>query len=138
MSDQIGDLAAPQRWGLPAEAIADLGDRLRRFWGRFRACFKTHTRDSAAHAWTYLRGLLGLASGRNFANIARRINGVDDDGQAVQQFMADSPWSAAAVIQQVQAEIAATPELRQGGVLLLDESADEKAEIGRASCRERV
>jgi SRSO17 transposase len=127
MSDQIGDLNAPQRWGLPAAAIADLGDRLRRFWGRFRTCFKTQTRDSAAHAWTYLRGLLGLASGRNFANIARRVNGVDDDGQDVQQFMSDSPWSAAAVIQQVQAEIAATPELRHGGVLLLDESADEKA-----------
>jgi SRSO17 transposase len=127
MSEQVGDLYAPQRWGLPAEVIADLGDRLRRFWGRFRACFKTQTRDSAAHAWTYLRGLLGLEIGRNFANIARRVNGPDDDGQQVQHFMSDSPWSAAAVIQQVQAEIAATPELGQGGVLLLDESPDEKA-----------
>ena len=30
-------------------------------------------------------------------------------------------------MRQVQAEIAATPALQQGGVLLLDESADEKA-----------
>lgn len=41
--------------------------------------------------------------------------------------MSDSPWSAATVIQQVQAEFAAAPDLRSGGVLLLDESADEKA-----------
>jgi len=127
MSDQVGDVCASQRWGLPVAVIADLGDRLQRFWDRFRPCFKTQTRDSAAHAWTYLRGLLNLKSERNFANIARRVNGVNDDGQAVQQFMSDSPWSAAAVMQQVHAEIAATPELCAGGVLLLDESADEKA-----------
>ncbi len=127
MSDQVGDLWAPQRWGLPAEVIADLGGRLQRFWNRFQACFQTQTRNGSAHAWTYLRGLLGLETARNFANIARRVNGLEDDGQNVQQFMSDSPWSAATVIQQVQAEVAATPELRRGGVLLLDESADEKA-----------
>ena len=127
MSEQVADLGAPQRWGLPVEVTADLGDRLRRFWGRFQACFQTQTRNGSAHAWTYLRGLLGLAIARNFANIARRVNGLADDGQNVQHFMSDSPWSAAVVIQQVQAEVAATPELRRGGVLLLDESANEKA-----------
>ncbi len=117
----------PIRWGLPQEAIADLGDRLRRTWSRFRACFKTKTRDASEHAWTYLRGLVGMDTKRNDANIARRVNGPQDDGQNVQQFMSDSPWSAQAVIQQVQEEIKATPELSRGGVLLLDESADEKA-----------
>jgi SRSO17 transposase len=117
----------PTRWGLPQEAIADLGDRLRRTWSRFRACFKTKTHDASEHAWTYLRGLVGMGTKRNYANIARRVNGPQDDGQNVQQFMSDSPWSAQAVIQQVQQEIKATPELSRGGILLLDESADEKA-----------
>ena len=132
MSEPVDDLYVPQRWGLSAEVIADLGDRLRRFWGRFRPCFQTQTRDSSVHAWTYLRGLLGLEGERNFANIARRVNGLADDGQNVQQFMSDSPWSAATVIRQVQAEVAATPALRHGGIMLLDESADEKAGAKRA------
>jgi SRSO17 transposase len=117
----------PSRWGLPQEAIADLGNRLRQTWSRFRMCFKTQTRDTSGHAWTYLRGLVGMETQRNYANIARRVIGPEDDGQNVQQFMSDSPWSAQAVIQQVQREITATPGLSRGGVLLLDESADEKA-----------
>jgi len=44
----------------------------------------------------------------------------------MQHFMSNSPWQAQTVIQQVQAEVAATPEL-QGGILILDESANEKA-----------
>jgi SRSO17 transposase len=51
----------------------------------------------------------------------------EEDGQNLQQFMSDSPWEAQAVIRQVQREIANTSGLQQGGVLLLDESADEKA-----------
>jgi SRSO17 transposase len=64
---------------------------------------------------------------RNYANIARQVINPQEDGQNVQQFMSDSPWEAQAVIQKVQQEIAGTAGLQQGGVLLLDESADEKA-----------
>ena len=64
---------------------------------------------------------------RNYANIARQVIDPQEDGQNVQQFMSDSPWEAQAVIQKVQQEIAGTAGLQQGGVLLLDESADEKA-----------
>jgi SRSO17 transposase len=120
-------LYLPERWGLPKEAVASLGNRLRDSQTRYQSCFKTKTRDSAEHAGTYLRGLLGMKTGRNYANIARRVTDPDEDGQNLQQFMSDSPWEAQAVIRQVQREIMATPELQQGGVLLLDESADEKA-----------
>ena len=122
------DVFDPQRWGLPTEAVADLGNRLRRFWSRFRYCFNTQTRDSSEYAWFYMRGLLTMETERNFANIARRVIDPDDDGQNLQQFMSDSPWPSQPVVQQVQKEIAATPGLNTGGVLILDESAEEKAD----------
>ncbi len=81
-----------QRWGLPQEAIADLADRLRRIWTRFRDCFTTKTRDTSEYAFTYLRGLLTMDTERNYANIARRVIDPKDDGQNIQQFMSDSPW----------------------------------------------
>ena len=65
-----------------------------------------------------------MKEGRNFDNIGRQT-GIP--GQNVQHFMSNSPWSAQTVCQRVQAEIAAKPGLDQGGVLLLDESGDEKA-----------
>lgn len=61
---------------------------------------------------------------RNFAHIGRTLHG--DDGQALQQFMSDSPWQAQAVFRQIQADLATTPALA-GGTLILDETAEEKA-----------
>ena len=116
----------PQRWGLPAEAVADLANRLRRVWSRFRDCFKTKTRDTSQYALAYLRGLLIMETKRHFTNIARRVIDPGDDGQNLQQFMSDSPWSAQSVFDQIQAEIRQRPEL-QGGMLTLDESGDKCA-----------
>jgi len=61
---------------------------------------------------------------RNFANIARRVIDPEDDGQNLQQFISDSPWSGQAVFDQIQAEIRERPEL-QGGMLTLDESGNK-------------
>lgn len=126
------ELFDPDRWGLPADAVASLAERLHALWTRFRPCFKTTTRDASFHAWVYLRGVLTMTSKRTFANIARRVGEPADDGQALQQFMSDSPWSAQAVISQVQAELAASPALHHGGMLILDESADAKAGLHSA------
>jgi SRSO17 transposase len=120
-----GALHDPRRWGLSAEAIGTLGERLYAFWHRFRGCFKTGTRDTSGRAYDYLRGQLTMDGERNFANIARHLTG--DDGQALQHFMSTSPWSGPAVFDQIQAEIMATPALAYGSTLILDESADEKA-----------
>lgn len=128
MSDKETErLNDPTQWGLPPEAIADLGSRLHQFWERFSGCFKTKTRNAAGQAWVYLQGLILMNTGRNFANIDRRVTAPDGDGQGVQQFMSDSPWLAQSPIQQVQREIRDSPELQHGGVALLDESSDEKA-----------
>jgi SRSO17 transposase len=121
-----GVILDPQRWGLPMEALANLADRLQQVWSRFQACFKTRTRDPSKHAWSYLRGLLTMRTGRNYTNIARRVIGPEDDGQNFQQFMSDSPWSAGAVFDQIQAEVRQRPELK-GGMLTLNESGDKKA-----------
>jgi SRSO17 transposase len=125
------DVFDRQRWGLPKEAVADLADRLRGIWSRFRGCFRTKTRDTSENAWVYLRGLLTMESERNFSNIARRVLGIDDDGQNLQQFMSDSPWPGQEVFDQIQEEIQQRPELA-GGMLTLDESGDECAGAQKA------
>lgn len=63
---------------------------------------------------------------RNFANIERRVK-PGADGQDLQHFMTDSPWPSQAVYKQIQRDIKRKPTLREGGVLILDESADKKA-----------
>jgi SRSO17 transposase len=118
-------LYCPNRWGLPAPLVADLGARLHRFWQRFHHCFRSRTRNSSMLAHDYLRAQLTIERERNFTNIERRLRG--GDGQRLQHFMSYSPWSGAAVFEQIRHEIVATPELREGGTLILDESADEKA-----------
>ena len=126
------DIFDPERWGLPVAAVTGLAERLHALWTRFRPCFTTTTRDGSPHAWVYLRGLLTMSSKRTFANIARRVVDPADDGQALQQFMSDSPWSVQSVIAHVQAELAACPTLHHGGMLILDESADAKAGLHSA------
>jgi SRSO17 transposase len=101
-----------------------LADDLVGFWARFRHCFWTQTRDQSPNAYHYLSGLLRMTEKRTFAGIGRTTG---QSGDSIQHFMTNSPWSAGDVYNQVQAEIAATPELRTGGMLLLDESADAKA-----------
>lgn len=123
---EADSIFAPRRWGLSAETITGLGERLHQVWERFRPRFKSRTQDPSAHAWTYLNGLLKMDTKRNFANIARRVQGPADDGQALQNFMSDAPWDAQGVFDQIQRELQARPALR-GGMLTLDESAAERA-----------
>ena len=108
---------------MPQEAVSDLAGRLRRVWSRFRDCFKTATRDTRENAWVYLGGLLTLATKRNYSNIVRRVVGVYEDGQSLQQFMSDSPWAGENVFRQIQREIPQRPGLA-GGMSTLDESGD--------------
>ena len=77
-----------------------------------------------------LRGQLPMDKDRLYAEIARQMEG--QDGQAMQHFMSNSPWSSAGVYHQIQTDIGVTPQLSQGSWLILDESADEKAGIQSA------
>ena len=66
-----------------------------------------------------------MESDRNFAGIANSMENAD--GQAMQHFMSNSPWSGQGVYEQIQAEIKEKPELHPGSASILDEYADEKA-----------
>ena len=125
-SSEEDALFCQNRWGLPTEAVADLAERLRRVWKRFRHCFTTQTWDTSKYAFVYLRGLLTMDTQRNYANISRRIISLADDGQNLQHFMSDSPWPACAVFRQIQTEITQRTELA-GGILTLDESGDKRS-----------
>jgi DDE superfamily endonuclease len=66
-----------------------------------------------------------MANDRNFAGIANNMEAAD--GQALQHFMSNSPWSGQRVFEHIREEIKEKPELHSGTVLILDEYADEKA-----------
>lgn len=115
----------PKRWGLPQRLVGKLAEKLADFWGRFSCCFRTRTHDTSAHGRQYLEGLLRMDSDRNYANIARSAE-PGADGQNLQHFMSDSPWSASGVFDGIQQSIKERSAWR-GGMLTLDESGDEKA-----------
>jgi SRSO17 transposase len=130
------DVLDPERWGLPQAAVQGLGQELHDLWERYHDCFTTKTRDTSSWALVYLRGLLLLPTERNYANIARCVVDPDDDGQALQQFMSDSPWPAPSVFARIQEDISRQRALR-GGVLALAESADAKAgELSAGAARQ--
>lgn len=113
-------------WALPREAVQDLGDDLRAVWQRYHDCFVARRHDTSSYAFIYLKGLMFLPHQRNYANIARRVIDPESDGQNLQQFMSDSPWSAQAVFERLQADPRADHRL-QSGMLNLDESGDIRA-----------
>lgn len=111
------------RWGLRLEAVAELPTRLKSFWMEYGRSAKTRTRDTRAYGEVYLSGLLRMDSKRNMAEIAR-VGKVSV--QNMQHFISQSPWSSERMIEKMQRAVAERTELA-GGVLVLDESADEKA-----------
>ncbi len=64
-----------------------------------------------------------MKGSRTMADLAREAQVGE---QNMQHFMSNSPWSGQALIEQVQQGIVERAEL-QGGMLILDESADEKS-----------
>ena len=87
---------------------------MREYWARFRYCFRTRTRDTSEYAYVYLRGQLTMEDTRNYANIERRLTG--GDGQGLQQFMTDSPWSGQQVFRQILEVDPAPPRRLNPGI----------------------
>ena len=113
----------PKRWGIPLEAVADLGNQLHQVWQEYHDCFVSKRHDTCQYALVYLKGLMLLPCKRNYKNIARVVESPDSDGQNLQQFMSDSPWPSHAVYSRIQSEIRQEHCLHDG-MLTLDESGD--------------
>ena len=58
-------------------------------------------------------------------NEIARVAGVAE--QNMQQFMSDSPWSGIGLIEQLRTDIGQCQQFQTGSVLLIDESANERA-----------
>ncbi len=112
-----------KRWGLPLEAVEDLGARLVSFHKRYSEYMRTQTRDTSAYGLAYISAILRMETERNMANIGRNSQIAE---QNMQQFISDSPWSGSRLIAGVQGEISECTEYQSGSVLLIDESADAK------------
>lgn len=65
-----------------------------------------------------------MKTGRTMANIGRETK---VSKQNIQHFMSNSPWSGAGLIKAIQDDIKQHSEYQSGAMLVLDESADEKA-----------
>lgn len=89
---------------------------------------RSKTHDTSEYGVEYVSGLLRLEADRNITQISRQV-GVES--QNMQQFISDSPWSGRKLIEEVQRHIQEHRAWEVGAVLVLDESADEKA--GEAS-----
>ena len=90
-------------------------------YGRFT---RTQTRDTSEYGYHYLSGLLRMETERTIANIGRQA-GISE--QNMQHYISESPWSGPTMIKQVASEIAGHAYFARGSMLLLDESADDKA-----------
>jgi SRSO17 transposase len=109
---------------LSSDKAQELPESLRKCSERYRECFQTKTRNDGQYTYPYLSGLLRMETQRNYTNIGQATGA---SGETIQHFMSKSPWSGQAVMKQIQDELKATPSLEQGGVVILDESANKKA-----------
>lgn len=85
---------------------------------------RTCTRDTSQYGLDYISGLLRMKTKRNINNIARTV---DVPEQNMQQFISDSSWSGYDLIAVLQQDITMHPHFQAESVLIIDESADEKA-----------
>ncbi len=112
------------KWGLNIDEIEDLPERLTKYHEAYRHWMRTCTRDTSQYGLDYMSGLLRMETKRNISNIARTA-GVPE--QNMQQFISDSTWAGYDLISVLQQDIGNHPQFQQESILIIDESADEKA-----------
>jgi len=94
------------------------------FLETYHDSFQTKTHDKSEYAYGYVSGLLRMETERNMANIARKT-GMDQ--QNTQHFMSYSPWSGPGLVADVQEDVKGHVEFQVRAMLVVDESAEQKA-----------
>jgi SRSO17 transposase len=97
---------------------------LKDFFDKFGHSFHTRTYDKSEYAYGYVSGLLRIETDRNMANIARKTGMVE---QNTQHFISNSPWSGPGLMTDIQEDVRQHPEFQTGAMLVIDESAEQKA-----------
>jgi SRSO17 transposase len=106
------------------DEIEALPERLAKFHQDYCSWMRTRTKDTSQYGRDYINGLLRMKTKRNINNIARTASVPE---QNMQQFISDSPWSGYDLISVLQQDITMPPHFQEESVLIIDESADEKA-----------
>jgi len=91
------------------------------FCDRFGRHFLIHGNDSSTHARHYLSGLLGVARRKNIGRIGEDV--AASNYQGMQQFISDSPWEHAALVEEVAREADALLGGHRDTALYLDETS---------------
>ena len=94
------------------------GERLFKYYERFRGQLRTRTRDMSEYSYKYISGLLRMETERNMTNVGRKTK---VSGQSLQHFISNSPWSGRYQIEAIQGEIKVHPAFQQA-ILVLEES----------------
>ena len=95
--------------------------RFLEFCDRFGRHFLIHGHDSSAHARHDLSGLLGVARRKNIGRIGEEV--AASNYQGMQQFISDSPWDHAALVEEVAREADALLGGHRDTALYLDETS---------------
>lgn len=112
------------QWGLEIEKIEDLGEKLYKYWQKFSPYMQSQTRDTSIYGFQYISGLLRIESKKTINNIGQKTK---VPTQNMQHFISNSPWSSQELLNALQRDISSQPRFQKGGMLVIDESANEKS-----------
>jgi hypothetical protein len=117
------------KFELKPQDIANQATSLVNFHNRFCNFFQTRTRNMAAAALDYLRGLLTVDTEKTMAEMERRVDSADK--QQLGHFISNSPWDEESMIEEIQRSVVATinPDSKEDAALIIDESSMKKKDM---------
>lgn len=111
-------------WGLETEKIENLGEKLYEYWQKFSHYMRSSGHDTSEYGFWYTSGLLRMENKKTINNISQKT-GVAK--QNMHHFISNSPWSSTELIKAIQRDISNQAHFQKGGMLVIDESANEKS-----------